>query len=353
MTAMGLDNVRQKIDQIDYEIVKLLEARFELGAVTKKLKKDVADPAREKEVLANVTRYPGSLIEPGFARKLFTQVMDESKRVQKEDKALLAFQGEHGAYGEMACRQYITDGLVIPCIDFAEVFSAVERGECDYGVVPVENTLGGLVAEVNDLLVDTKLHAVGEVRLPIHHSLLVPPGTDYREIKAVYSHPQALAQCRGFIERNKLDANPVYDTAGAARMVAAERPKASAAIASRLCAELYNLEVLKENIEDAPANTTRFLVLARNAEKGGDKGSLIFSTPDKAGALFSILKIFSDANVNLTRIESRPSRHEAGRFVFMLDIMGKPEDPAIVAALEKVKKATAMFKVLGFYKQAK
>ncbi|HQT44523.1 MAG TPA: prephenate dehydratase, partial [Candidatus Micrarchaeota archaeon] len=235
-----------------------------------------------------------------------------------------------------------------------DVFSAVEKGQLDFGIVPVENSIEGAVNQVNDLLVETSLQIVGEVRIPVHHCLLALPETDYRDIKVVYSHPQALAQCRGFITRNKLEPRPFYDTAGAAMMLSNERPKAAAAIASRLSAELYGLEVLKENIEDHDSNSTRFLVLAKKkSEKKGNKCSIIFSTTHKAGSLFGVLKIFSDAGINLTRIESRPIRDETKKFAFLLDFTGSDSDPKIAAVLEKVKENAPMYKFLGCYDEAK
>jgi len=207
---------------------------------------------------------------------------------------------------------------------------------------------------VNDLLVESDLKIVGEIKMPIHHCLLALPDTDYRDIKVVYAHPQALAQCRGFIQRNKLEARPYYDTAGAALMLANDRPKAAAAIASRLCAEIYDLDILKENIEDHESNSTRFVVLAReNGVKDGDKCSVVFSTAHKAGALFSILKVFSEAKINLTRIESRPIRKDPGKFAFLLDFQGSEKDKKVSQALDEVKKETDMFKFLGCYKEAK
>jgi prephenate dehydratase/chorismate mutase/prephenate dehydratase len=220
--------------------------------------------------------------------------------------------------------------------------------------VPVENSLGGAVAQVNDLLVETDLRIVGEIKIQIHHCLLTIPETDYREIKVVYSHPQALSQCRGFIARNKLESRPYYDTAGAAMMISNERPTASAAIASRLCAEIYGLEVLKENVEDHEANFTRFVVLSREkGEEKGDKCSIVFSTAHKSGALFSVLRIFSDAGINLTRIESRPIANDPGKFGFLLDFQGSDEDKKVADAIGKIKKETTMFKFLGCYPEAK
>ncbi len=364
---MELEELRKKIDIVDAEIMKLLNRRMEYALRTRKLKDGVDAPEREKSVLDSARRHSKGLLRPEFSQKLFMDIISESKTLQERNPKLVGFQGEHGAYSEVAARGYDRDWVTIPCMEFADVFEGVRSGQFDYGVVPVENSLAGAVTQVNDLLVETDLKIVGEISIPVHHCLLALPETDYRDIKVVYSHPQALTQCRGFIARNKLEPRPYYDTAGAAMMLANERPKAAAAIASRLCAEMYDLEVLKENIEDHESNYTRFIVLAKEGGSGGagsagtpagshaggkgDKCSAIFSTAHKAGALYSILKIFSDAGINLTRIESRPVAKDPGKFAFLVDFQGSDTDKKVAEALEMLKKEAPMFRLLGCYKE--
>lgn len=351
---MELNELRKRIDRIDSEILKLLGNRMEIAVRTRKMKGEVSDPAREGEVLAAVRNHSKGLIAPEFSGRVFREILSESKRLQQQPFQLVGFQGEHGAYSEMAVRKWDTKAVPIPCAEFSDVFEGVQNGSLDLGIVPVENSLEGGVNAVNDLLVETSLHVVGEVQLPIHHCLLALPDTDYREIKMVYSHPQALGQCRGFLTRNKLEARPYYDTAGAAMMLVSERPKAAAVIASRLAAEIYNLEILKEDIEDHESNSTRFLVLSREKGKeNGNKCSIVFSTLHKAGALFSVLKIFADAELNLTRIESRPIRDERKKFAFLLDFQGSESDPRVQQALDKAQKEMASFRLLGCYKESK
>src|SRR3989338_4969673 len=172
----------------------------------------------------------------------------------------VAFQGERGAYGEMAAKKFFSGRrcTLVPCADFCDVFESVERGKADYCIVPVENSLEGAVTAVNDLLAETKLSAVGEAVLPIEHSLLAMPGTSLREVSIVYSHPQALAQCRKFIRRHKLEPVPFYNTAGAAKMLAEKKIGGTAVIASDICAEIYGLRILKRNVQDEKGNSTRF-----------------------------------------------------------------------------------------------
>ncbi|HLD36687.1 MAG TPA: prephenate dehydratase [Planctomycetota bacterium] len=353
-TKIDVNEVRKKVDLIDFRIVKLLNERMEYVMRIKRLKEGITDQKREQIVMGNVQKHSQGLVKPGFAEKLFNEIISESKRIQQEGLKSIGFQGEHGAYGEVAALSFDNVLAPLPCREFVDVFDEVSSGQIDLGIVPVENSLEGAVTEVNDLLAGTDLKITGEVKLPIHHSLLALPETDYREIKAVYSHPQALAQCRGFLSRNNLEPTPFYDTAGAAKMIANARPKAAAAIASRHCAELYDLEIIKEEIEDDKSNFTRFLILAKESNKEpGNKCSIVFSTRHEAGTLFAVLKIFSDAGINLTRIESRPIRTDPGKYAFFLDFQGSEHDDKVTKALESVKQKTVMFKFLGCYKEAK
>jgi prephenate dehydratase/chorismate mutase/prephenate dehydratase len=182
--------------------------------------------------------------------------------------------------------------------------------------------------------------------MSIHHNLMMLPGTDHREIREVYSHFQALSQCRRFLSRNNLTPVPYYDTAGAARMLTEKKPRGAACIAGRLAAELYNLEIIKDNVQDSDINRTRFLVLSREKHKGdGNRCSITFTTEHKSGTLFSVLEIFASAGINLTRIESIPT--EPGSYSFFLDFDGSDRDPKIQAALEKAEKSTIGLKLLG------
>lgn len=347
---MKLNEIRGKIDKVDRELLVLLQERMGLALRSKKFKDSVSDPAREEALLARAERLSLDLVERSFTRQLLKTIIEESKRLQEEDRKLVAFQGEHGAYGEVASRSLVPAGAYIPCMEFIDVFRGVEEGHFDLGVVPVENSLEGAVTQVNDLLTTTDLKVIGEAKLPVTHCLLAIEDTDYREIRVVYSHPQALAQCRGFLMRNHLEPRPFYDTAGAAKMLARENPKAAAAIASSLCAELYDLEILKESIEDGPSNTTRFLLLAREAyDNGGDKTSIIFATRHEAGQLFAVLRLFAEANINLTRIASMPLRSDPSNYCFFLDFEGSQKEDKVIKVLERMKDMTISMKNLGSY----
>jgi len=258
---MDIQEIRKRIDLIDFEIINLLHRRMEMVLRLRRLKGSISEPEREMEVLGNVRRYSQGIMLPEFAGRLYAEIIDESKRIQQQDLKLIGFQGEHGAYSEVASLAYEPSLMPIPCREFREVFEEVGTGQLDFGIVPVENSLEGAITQVNDLLIETELKIVGEISIPVHHCLLALPDVEYRNLRVVYSHPQGLAQCRGFIARHGLEPRPFYDTAGAARMLSDERPQDAGVIASRLCAGLYHLEVIEEDIEDHESNTTRFVVL--------------------------------------------------------------------------------------------
>jgi len=274
------------------------------------------------------------------------EILSESKNLQQQDFHLIAFQGEHGAFGEVASLAWDSSLISVACPEFAEIFEGVQSGLYNYGIVPVENRLGGVVGLVNQLFIQNDVHVVGAIELPIHLCLLVLPETDHREIRVVYSHSQALAQCRQFLARNKLEPVQYHGTAGAAKMLA------ETAIASKLSAALYNLEIIKEDIEDSHRNITRFLVISnRENKEGGDKCSIVFSTAHKAGTLFKVLEVFAKASINLTRIESMPTH--SGDYVFFVDFMGSKKDEKIVKALKAVEALTSSYRLMGCYKEIK
>ncbi len=347
---MELEQIRNRIDGLDATILKLLHDRLELSLLTTRCKHGIEDKEREKEVLDRLKKHSTGLMTANFIENLFLDIIEESKKLQGKDFRLIAFQGEHGAYGEVASKTWKEELIPIPCTRFEAVFEGVQSGIYDYGMVPVENSLGGNVEEVNRLLINTPLHVVGAVTIPIHLCLLALPGTDHREVRTVYSHPQALSQCRQFMKRNKLAPVQCRDTAGAARMVSEQGIEGSAAIASRLAARLYHLEILKENIEDLHRNRTRFLVLSKDAkDQDGNKCSIVFSTQHKAGTLFNVLELFAERDINLTRIESIPD--DPGAYAFFLDFEGSVNQKAITEALKATKSITTRFRMLGCYQE--
>ncbi len=351
---MTLLDIRNNIDHLDLQLVSLLHQRMEYALQAGKQKNNIFDPGREEVILNNVSSKGSAVLESGFIRELFEAIILQSKKLQEKKLSLVGFQGEHGAWSEIAAQKFGVGMVPIPCFEFEDVFSGVMEHELDYGIVPVENSLEGSIHEVNDLLLTKDVYIVGEAVIPIHHCLLALPGSDHREIRAVYSHPQALAQCRSFLIRNKLEARPFYDTAGAARWLRHEGPRTSGVIASSLAADIHGLEIVKERIEDHPDNATRFVLLStRPWGQEADKCTIAFSTRHRAGALLNVLSVFAGKRINLTRIESRPDRTAPGAFGFLLDFQGRRDDPAVDATLMEVAKMTLNFKNLGFYREAR
>ena len=348
LSGAKLEKLKRKIDAVDRELIQMLEARIELSLRASKL--------MSKGLVSSldyILERCSDMVSPDFVKKTFDQIVGESDRLQKENTKLVAFQGEHGAYGEVASRALVPGSAYIPCLEFADVFDGVEDGLFDLGVVPVENSLEGAVTQVNDLLTATPLKVVGEVKVPIHHALLAAPDTDPSSIRIVYSHPQALAQCRGYILKRRLEARPFYDTAGAARMLDRDRPLATAAIASSLCAKLYGLQILKEGIEDEDSNSTRFQILSRTPYDGiGEKCSIIFAVTHSAGSLQSVLQLFANAEINLTRIASTPRKSDPGNYTFFCDFEGSDKDPRIKGVLQQIERQAADFLFLGCYPAA-
>lgn len=265
----------------------------------------------------------------------------------------VTFQGERGAYSEMATLQYFPNAKVMPKKSFQDVFDSIETCEANYAVVPIENSIEGSINETYDLLLQTKTTVTGEIYQRVRHCLIVNKGTTLDELEAVYSHPQAIAQCRNYLQLKRLDSVLTYDTAGAVKMIKERKIMNAAAIASRRAAEIYDMDVLEEGIEDRKNNFTRFLVLSKTKTEptGHDRTSIIFSVKHLPGALFGILKEFSSREINLTRIESRPTKETPWEYNFYVDFEGHCDDETIKKALQSIKNKTAFFKILGSYKK--
>lgn len=349
---MTLAEIRRRIDRIDNSVSSLLGERMELAALVKGLKPSIEDSGRETAILDAMRKSARGLLDADFIVTLYKAIMTESKRVQALNVPTMGFQGVHGANSEAAARAWMPDCAPIPCPEFEDVFTLVSEGLVDYGILPVENTSGGIVGPVNELLIRTDLRIVGAVDMRISHCLLALPGVDYRDVHTVFSHPQALLQCRDFISRNKLEPRPFPDTAGAARMLAETRPVAAAALASPLAAELYGLDIIKENVQDLDDNRTRFVVLSRDSGEpstDGDKCTAVFMAEHKAGSLFRILEVFAREGINLTRIESVPER--PGEYAMFLDFLGSDRDPKVGKALQEARALNPSLRILGCYSE--
>ncbi len=269
---------------------------------------------------------------------------------------VVAFQGEKGAYSEDACFKYFgNDVETQPFPDFQSVFEAVERDKVSHAVVPVENSIEGSVAQVNDLLLDHDLTISGEVIVPIKHCLMAYDDATMDSIKEVISHPQALGQCRKFLQNYpSWRVTPAYDTAGSARIVAETKRLDLAAIASRRASSVYGLKILKEDIQSEIVNFTRFFVLEKNPGpvQGANKTSIVFATKNAPGALHMCLGEFASRGVNLSKLESRPRKNKPWVYVFYADFEGNMDDPNCHAAIGGLLKTGAFVKVLGSYRKA-
>jgi prephenate dehydratase len=264
----------------------------------------------------------------------------------------VAFQGERGAYSEAAALEYFGHSIEpIPCPAFDEVFEKVESGAADRGIVPVENSLGGSIHRNYDLFMRHQLHLVGEKIHRVRHCLIGFPGTTTKDITLIMSHPQALAQCEHYITRLGIQREVVYDTAGAVKMLKESGRRDHAAIASRRAAEVYEMQILEEGVEDDEANYTRFVVLAREpiVPQSPAKTSIVFTLKNQPGALFKALSVFALRDLDLTKIESRPLAGTPGDYLFYLDFVGSVTDEVSRRALDHLGEYATTLRVLGSY----
>lgn len=268
----------------------------------------------------------------------------------------VAFQGEQGAYSESAVYQFFgADTQAKPCKDFKQVFDSVCTQETQFGVVPVENSLEGSITQNYDLFLKYDLKVCGESIVKIEHCLIGNTGTVLADIKVVYSHPQALAQCQIFLEELGRELIPTYDTAGSVKMLKEKGLKNAAAIASERAANIYGMHILAKDIADNPENYTRFFVLSDEDSQatGKDKTSIIFSAAHKPGSLYHALGELAKRNINLTKIESRPTKQTPWEYNFYADFEGHRNEKRCAEALNALEKYTTFIKILGSYPKAK
>lgn len=267
----------------------------------------------------------------------------------------VAFQGERGAYSEEAAIEYFgKDAELYPMPYLSDVFRAVEEGRVDRAIVPIENTLEGSVSETYDLLINTRAKIIGEHALRITHCFMILSDADPSEVVEVWSHPQALSQCRRFIESRRLRPVPYYDTAGSAKMIKEMGLRRAGAIASCRAAEYYGLKVVERGIEDSKNNYTRFIILGMEGEtgpSGKDKTTIIFGVRDRPGALYYALKHFAENGINLTKIESRPTKDKPWEYYFFIDFDGHLQEERVRASLEGLKMEATFLKILGSYRK--
>ena len=269
-------------------------------------------------------------------------------------KNKVAFQGERGAFSEIAAIKFFGSSIEpVLCKTFEEIFKKINCKEADYGLLPIENSQTGGINEAHDLLLHQELFAVGEVKLKVEHCLITKDEIDFKLIKKVYSHPQALAQCEGFLSKNLPHCQiiPVYDTAGSVKMISNLKKNNVAAIASNWAAELYGLKIMRKGIQDNKHNYTRFLVLSSeiSPDPKNNKTSIIFAVVSKPGALYKCLKEFALRDLNLTRLESRPSKQKPWEYIFYTDFEKGLFEQSSREVLEELKRHTTFVKVIGTY----
>ncbi len=351
-----LKQYRDKIDAIDEQVLKLVNERATLARAIGALKDDgvIYRPEREAQVLRRLQGNNEGPLSNEAVSQIFRAVMSHCRALEKE--LSVAFLGPLGTYSEEAAlKQFGLGKKALVCLSIDEVFRTVEAGQADYGVVPVENSTEGAIGLTLDLLLTSGLKVCGEITMPIHHCLLSKQ-TDIHQISHVFSHTQSLAQCHAWLSRilPKAEREAVTSNARAAQMmhdlVAAEGTFA-AAIASKRAAELCDLNILAENIEDDAKNTTRFLVLSAHdvAPSGQDKTSFVMTSKNVPGAMVALLEPLSRHGVSMTKFESRPSKQGLWDYVFFVDVEGHQHDVKVKAALSECQQRASFLKVLGSY----
>jgi chorismate mutase / prephenate dehydratase len=350
----ALSAIRQEIDALDRELIALLNRRAAASVEVARIKRSgtvsTYVPSREQEVLNNVLEASHGPLTEAHVRAIWSEILSASRQLQRPLR--VAYLGPQGTYthraAEAAARVRFGSFVdYVPLRTVEEVFGAAERGNADYGVVPVENSVEGSVGQTLDLFIDSPLKICAEILLRITHHLVGQGPLE--AVRKVYSHPQALAQCRRWLTTNLPGAELVESSStSAAVRTAAESPEI-AAIGSEEAAVRYGVPVLARAVQDQAHNTTRFLLIGQRIGRpsGRDKSSILFSVRDRVGALHDVLAVFARRGINLTRIESRPSRRQPWEYVFFVDFTGHPEESNAAAALEEMQEACTTVKVLG------
>lgn len=349
---MNLTDLRKIIDEIDLKILNLLNKRalltLKIGKLKARKQVSVYVPDREKEVYNNLIRQNKGPLSNRAIKAIYREVMSGALALEKP--IVVAYLGPPATFTHLAgLEKFGSQVKYADCRSIAEIFTEVERNRADYGVVPIENSIEGAVTHTLDMFVDSNLSICSEIMLEICHNLLARNKKD--KIKEVYSNPQVFGQCRIWLEANLPEAEliEVSSTTKAAEIAACQ--KNAAAIASVLAAERYKLKILAESIEDSAHNVTRFLVIGKlqTLPTKKDKTSIVFSVKDRVGALHDMLLPFKKYNINLTKIESRPSKRKAWEYYFFVDFEGHRESESVKKAMRELEKKCIFLKILGSY----
>jgi len=349
---MDLKKLREEIDELDSELVDLLNRRarkvLEIARAKSRGKKSYYSPGREKRILMRLIKENKGPL-PGETLEEILQLMLKTS-LSLEKKLKIAYLGPPATFTHQAAIKAFGKGAdLIPMRNIGQIFTEVEKKQTDFGVVPIENSTEGVVSHTLDMFLDSDLKICSEIVLEISHHLL--SRGELRKITKVYSHPQALAQCQNWLEENlpKVRLIEAESTSRAAQKAAKETD--SAAIASEVAASLYHLRVLASHIEDKPNNYTRFFIIGPDyTEKcGNDKTSILFSIKDRVGALYDMLSPFRKQGINLTKIESRPTKKKPWEYVFFIDFVGHKDDEPVKKALSELEEKCLFLRVLGSY----
>lgn len=357
-----LEVFRKEIDKIDNKIIELLNERGtvvqKIGNLKRQVNKDVYQPQREKDIIDRI-KNKSTILKPMSVEAIWKEIISASKLIQGFI-IKVGYLGPKGTFTHQAALEYFpkagTEFLTF--ISTSAIFDNIEKGVIDYGVIPIENSLQGTVRETLDLLIEKDLIIYGEIELRIIQNLISLKNSNLSKIQTLISHPQAFAQTRTWTKSNLPNVKlvNVNSTAEAVRKVNELNDESYAAIGTEFSSQVYNLKVLSSNIEDNPLNYTRFLIVSKkeNDQKEGKiKTSLVYVTKHVPGALYRVLKIYADANINLLKIESRPRRRGRWEYIFLMDFEGDKDDPNIIKILEKMNDNVIWYKILGSYPMAK
>lgn len=348
-----LGKLRKEIDGIDNEILGLLNKRarnvLDIGHIKRNEKAKFYSPEREREILERLTSLNKGPFPNEAVKVIFREILSAS--LSLEEPLRIGCLGPLATFTHLAAiRHFGSASVIVPVITIKEVFDAVEAEKADFGVVPIENSTEGIISYTLDLFMDYDLKVSAEVMLKITHNLLSKSG-DKTKIRKIYSFSPPTAQCRRWLAANMAGVPIIEATSTANAAELAARDDEAAAIASELAAEIYNLKFVEKSIEDSKHNFTRFLVISKEFPKksGRDKTSVMFSVKNKPGSLYSVLEPFKKAKINLTKIESRPSKRKAWEYIFFVDMEGHIEDKKLKKAVESMRDDCLYLKVLGSY----
>ncbi|MCM8815395.1 MAG: prephenate dehydratase [Candidatus Omnitrophica bacterium] len=353
MNKTELEALRKQIDRIDDELVKLLNERAEVVRNIYRIKENselpAFDPARERKIITRIRKLNRGPLSDQDVESIMHEIFKVYRSLFKP--LTIAYFGPAGTFTHQAAlHQFGEKNIYTSCRTIEYVFRQVEERNADYGVVPVENSNEGIVTHTLDMFVDSNLKIAAEIIIKIHHCLLSREST-IKKIKKVYSHPQAFAQCKRWIEENLPSAMLIETESTAYAVNLASKKPGTAAIGSSAAAILYKMKIIASNIEDYRGNVTRFLVIGRtdSLPTNDDKTSVMFSVKDRVGALHDMLVPFKKHGINLTRIESRPTKKKAWEYIFFIDFMGHKDDANVRKALKELERNCTFLKILGSY----